>query len=58
MHNAKQPAYIGLHCRHCGHRQFRVIYTRPRAGGKVVRRRACKCCGRRMTTWEQVIGAA
>ncbi len=47
----------GLVCHHCGCRHFRVIYTRRGTGGKLVRRRECRYCGRRMTTWEKWIGA-
>jgi len=43
----------GLVCRQCGCRHFRVIYTRPAWGGRLVRRRECRHCGRRMTTWEK-----
>jgi len=46
----------GLRCRDCGCRHFRVIYTRARPGGRLVRRRECRHCGRRMTTWERAIG--
>ena len=42
----------GLACRACGCRHFRVIYTRPAWGGRIVRRRECRHCGKRMTTWE------
>ena len=47
----------GLECRHCGCRHFRVIYTRRGWGEKLIRRRECRNCGRRMTTWERPIGA-
>ena len=43
----------GLTCRGCGCRHFYVIYTRRTAGRKVVRRRECRNCGRRITTVEQ-----
>jgi len=43
----------GLVCRGCGCRHFRVIYTRPVRGGKIMRRRECRNCGKRITTWEQ-----
>jgi DNA-directed RNA polymerase subunit RPC12/RpoP len=46
----------GLVCRHCGCRHFRVIYTRPAYGGHIMRRRECRHCGRRITTWEKPIG--
>ena len=42
----------GLECRSCGCRHFRVVYTRPAWGGRLVRRRECRHCGKRMTTWE------
>ena len=44
----------GLACRHCGGKHFRVIYTRPAWGGRIMRRRECRNCGTRMTTWEKV----
>ncbi len=40
-------------CRHCGCGHFRVIYTRRGWGGKLIRRRECRHCGKRMTTWER-----
>ncbi|MHB1158324.1 MAG: NrdR family transcriptional regulator [Phycisphaerales bacterium] len=46
----------GLECPKCGCQHFYVIYTRPGAGGKLIRRRECRHCGRRMTTWERMIG--
>ncbi|MHB1158517.1 MAG: NrdR family transcriptional regulator [Phycisphaerales bacterium] len=44
-------------CPKCGCQHFHVIYTRPGSGGKLIRRRECRHCGRRMTTWEKSIGA-
>jgi transcriptional regulator NrdR family protein len=46
----------GLECRGCGCKHFRVVYTRPYRGGRVVRRRECRYCGKRMTTWERPVG--
>jgi transcriptional regulator NrdR family protein len=46
----------GLECRSCGCRHFRVIYTRAGSQGNLVRRRECRNCGRRFTTWEKRIG--
>ena len=43
----------GLECRRCGCRHFYVIYTRRVLGGKLMRRRECRNCGKRMTTVEQ-----
>lgn len=48
----------GLECRYCGCRHFRVIYTRRGCGGKLIRRRDCRHCGKRMTTCEHPIGAS
>ena len=46
----------GLVCRHCGCKHFRVIYTRPAWGGRIMRRRECRHCGKRMTTLERPAG--
>jgi len=46
----------GLRCRHCGCRHFYVIYTRRAIGERLVRRRECRHCGRRVTTCERIIG--
>ncbi|TWU12084.1 transcriptional regulator NrdR [Symmachiella macrocystis] len=46
----------GLQCSACGHRRLRVVYTRAAKGGKLVRRRECRECGERISTWEQVVG--
>lgn len=59
-----QPAKIpedeietgGLRCWKCNSRQFRVIYTRPSPRGGIMRRRACRRCGTKITTRERVIG--
>lgn len=55
---AKKPVdeSRGLRCRRCGCGHFRVIYTRASFGGKLVRRRECRNCETRITTWERVIG--
>jgi transcriptional regulator NrdR family protein len=46
----------GLVCRGCGSQNLRVVYTRRNRSGAVVRRRECRCCGMRLTTWEKAIG--
>lgn len=43
----------GLECRRCGCRHFYVIYTRRAPGGKLIRRRECRNCGKGMTTVER-----
>ncbi len=62
MHESTTPPtvpqnHVGFRCRRCGQQRFRVIYTRPAVGGSVLRRRACRHCGTRMTTKEYEIGA-
>ena len=51
-HNAPR----GLTCGACGHARLKVVYTRPAPGGRIVRRRECKRCEKRVTTWERMIG--
>lgn len=46
----------GLDCRQCGCRHFRVIYTRPAWGGRIMCRRECRKCGERITTCEKPLG--
>jgi transcriptional regulator NrdR family protein len=43
----------GIACPACGCRHFRVLYTRPALGDRLLRRRECRHCGRRVTTYEQ-----
>ena len=43
----------GLECRQCGCKHFRVVYTRPTWGNRIMRRRECRHCGKRVTTWEK-----
>ena len=46
----------GLECPTCGCGHFRVLYTRRALGGRLLRRRECRYCGRRMTTYESSAG--
>jgi len=46
----------GLECPRCGCGHFRVLYTRRTWGGRLLRRRECRHCGRRMTTYESSAG--
>jgi transcriptional regulator NrdR family protein len=53
----KEPAgKRGLECSHCGCQHFRVLYTRRAWGGRLMRRRECRHCGRRITTYEVTLG--
>jgi hypothetical protein len=47
----------GLACLACGSDRLRVVYTRGRNGGVVQRRRECRDCKQRATTWERVVPA-
>ena len=42
----------GLECPRCGCQHFHVLYTRRTVGKKLLRRRECRHCGRRLTTYE------
>lgn len=42
----------GIECPSCGCRQFRVLYTRRSIGKRILRRRECRNCERRVTTYE------
>ena len=45
----------GLVCPKCECRHFRVVYTRATPRGRIIRRRECRHCGRRITTSERII---
>ncbi len=47
-----QQSPPGIRCRKCGCRHFRVLETR-KAMGRILRRRECPHCGRRITTFER-----
>jgi len=46
----------GIECPHCGCCDFRVVYTRPRPNGMIMRRRECRNCGWRISTMEHPLG--
>lgn len=43
----------GIVCSQCGGIELRVIYTRKSWGNRIIRRRECRQCGRRLTTYER-----
>ena len=55
---SEPPEDRGIRCPKCGCGHFRVIYTRKAARGRLVRRRKCRHCGRRVTTTEQLLGTS
>jgi transcriptional regulator NrdR family protein len=42
----------GIECPHCGCRHFYTTHTEPLRDGRIRRRKACRHCGRRLTTFE------
>lgn len=48
---------VGLECPSCGCHHFETVETRPRPG-MILRRRACRHCGRRVTTREKALASA
>jgi hypothetical protein len=48
--------YLFIHDRFAGQGGNAAIYTRPTWGNSIVRRRECRHCGKRLTTWEKSIG--
>ena len=53
---AKVEEQRGILCPKCGCGHFHVLYTRRAWGGRIVRRRECRHCGKRVTTSERVNG--
>lgn len=50
----KQPVpKCGLECPDYGCAHFRVLYTRRAWGGRLLRRRESRHCGRRVMTYEK-----
>jgi len=49
----KQAEQRGPACPKCGCGHFWVVYTRASWGGRIMRRRECRHCGKRITTFEQ-----
>ena len=47
---------VGLECPVCGCRHFETTQTRPRPG-IILRRKACRHCGHRITTREKIASA-
>lgn len=50
--NKQSASKRGLECPGCGCGHFHVLYTRRALGGRLLRRRECRYCGRRITTYE------
>lgn len=47
---------LGLVCPSCACTHFEVVYTRRMSNGKIMRRRECRNCGRKVVTYEIVVG--
>ena len=46
----------GIECPSCGCKHLHVLITRTVPGGYIRRRRRCRNCGRKITTYEHSIG--
>ena len=55
LKTADSDSTRGLVCRRCGCGHFEVVYTRAVSERRILRRRQCRYCGRRITTYEQSI---
>lgn len=51
----KQPDR-GIECPRCGCRHFFTTHTEPLRDGRIRRRKVCRHCGRRVTTFERING--
>ncbi len=49
------PIEKGLECPKCGCKHFEVVYN-VRQVKRIVRRKQCRHCGRRVTTVEKIVG--
>jgi hypothetical protein len=45
---------VGIVCAVCGCRDFKVVYARPTTMKRIRRRRQCRHCGYRFTTYESI----
>lgn len=50
----ERPADLGIRCPSCGCAHFRVLATRAAALKRTMRRRECRNCGKRVTTYERL----
>ncbi len=46
----------GISCTKCGCRDLRVLQTKRHTGGKIMRKRQCRNCGRVLITYEAPAG--
>ena len=54
--HTNEPEIRGIRCSKCGCFHFRLIYTRRVLLGRLIRRRECRHCGRRIMTAETIRG--
>lgn len=55
--NEQKADELGIECPECGCRHFSVLRTRPASKNRLMRRRECRHCGRRITTYEKIGGS-
>jgi len=51
------PRPVGIECLTCGCRMLDTVETRPAYGGRIMRRKACRNCGRILTVYETPVEA-
>jgi len=54
MNRPEPETQRGIVCPKCGCRHFHVVYIRPVTPNRIRRRRECRHCGRRITTYEHL----
>lgn len=58
MSDRTTPPPAGIRCPRCGCAELRTTNTQRLPGGRVRRYKACRRCGRRLTTYETTAGGA
>jgi transcriptional regulator NrdR family protein len=54
--DVKADDEVGIRCRQCGCGHFFTLETRKMIGQRIMRRRECRHCGKRITTYERAFG--
>jgi transcriptional repressor NrdR len=53
---AKKDEERGVRCPQCNCAHLPVLETRKLPGGRIMRRRECRHCGKRFSTYERAFG--
>lgn len=57
-HHTQNRKDAGIECPACGCRHFYTTHTEPLRDGRIRRRKICRNCGRKMTTFETNIATS